>query len=78
MILLQYVLIMLIQFCRSWHRYSIAVPAFSQVMVENIFKERAGQCGRRCVLERREIHELVQNQVAELGQDFHNQGEIQV
>ena len=47
-------------------------------MVENIFKERARRDGRRCALERREIHELVQSEVSELDQDFHNQNEIQV
>ena len=47
-------------------------------MVENIFKERAHADGRRRALERREIHELVQEQVSELGQDFHSQSEIQV
>ena len=47
-------------------------------MVENIFRERARKCGRRCVLERREIHEAVQDQVSELEQNFHSQSEIQV
>ncbi|XP_037068538.1 uncharacterized protein LOC119089828 [Pollicipes pollicipes] len=47
-----------------------------QAMVENIFKERARDDGRRRAIERSEIHETVQNQVSELRQDFHSQTEI--
>ncbi|XP_043241366.1 uncharacterized protein LOC122391483 [Amphibalanus amphitrite] len=48
-----------------------------QVMVENIFRERARKDERRCALERREIHEAVQDLVSELGQHFHSQSEVQ-
>lgn len=47
-----------------------------QVMVENIFKEKAKEGGHRCAIERKEIHEVVQNQVSELDQDFHSQSEV--